>query len=172
MRSCDRFGARSGLWVPTRSREERTIGFLAAHDSSLPVPASATTICGLSERSPRVPSVAVDLSQRMERDAFRNIVEERRSSSAAASRVSYTTRPGQALTSILLGLKEASEDVAGGDEARGAVARLRRASSWKPCRTCGASRSSFGRRCSMTSVSLPALERLTEYVWRADRDRC
>jgi signal transduction histidine kinase len=117
-----RFGARTGLWVPLITRG-RTIGLLAAHDKLLPDARFTDNDLRLAETFGSRASVAVDLSQRIARDAFRRVVEAQELERRRLARELHD-ETGQALTSILLGLKSL-EDALGADEARAAVADLR-----------------------------------------------
>jgi two-component system, NarL family, sensor histidine kinase DevS len=117
-----RFGARTGLWVPLVARG-RTIGLLAAHDKLLADPRFTDNDLRLAETFASRASVAVDLSQRIARDAFRRVVEAQELERRRLARELHD-ETGQALTSILLGLKSL-EDAVGSDEARGSVASLR-----------------------------------------------
>jgi signal transduction histidine kinase len=117
-----RFGARSGLWVPLVARG-RTIGLLAAHDKLVPDARFTDNDLRLAETFASRASVAVDLSQRIERDAFGRVVEAQELERRRLARELHD-ETGQALTSILLGLK-GLEDAVDGDKARGAVAGLR-----------------------------------------------
>ena len=117
-----RFGARTGLWVPLITRG-RTIGLLAAHDKLMPDARFTDNDLRLAETFASRASVAVDLSQRMARDAFRRVVEAQELERRRLARELHD-ETGQALTSILLGLKSL-EDALGADEAHAAVADLR-----------------------------------------------
>jgi signal transduction histidine kinase len=117
-----RFGARSGLWVPLVARG-RTIGLLAAHDKLVPDARFTDNDLRLAETFASRASVAVDLSQRTERDAFRRVLEAQELERRRLARELHD-ETGQALTSILLGLKSI-EDSVGSDGARSAVGDLR-----------------------------------------------
>jgi signal transduction histidine kinase len=119
-----RFGARTGLWVPLVARG-RTIGLLAAHDKLLTDPRFTDNDLRLAETFASRASVAVDLSERMERDAFRRVVGAQELERRRLARELHD-ETGQALTSILLGLKSL-EDALGDERQRGAaVAGLRK----------------------------------------------
>jgi signal transduction histidine kinase len=117
-----RFGARTGLWVPLVARGQ-TIGLLAAHDKLLPDPRFTDNDLRLAETFASRASVAVDLSQRIARDAFRRVVEAQELERRRLARELHD-ETGQALTSILLGLRSL-EDALGSVEARESVATLR-----------------------------------------------
>ena len=117
-----RFGARTGLWVPLVARG-RSIGLLAAHDKLLPDARFTDNDLRLAETFGSRASVAVDLSQRIARDAFRRVVEAQELERRRLARELHD-ETGQALTSILLGLKSL-EDALVAEEARSAVADLR-----------------------------------------------
>jgi signal transduction histidine kinase len=115
-------GARTGLWVPLIARGH-TIGLLAAHDKLLPDARFTDNDLRLAETFATRASVAVDLSERVQRDAFRRVVAAQELERRRLARELHD-ETGQALTSILLGLK-ALEDSVKGDEARTGVAGLR-----------------------------------------------
>ena len=118
-----RFGARTGLWVPLVARG-RTIGLLAAHDKLVPDAAlhrqRPPPRRDVRRRARPSPSIS---RERVARDALRRVVEAQELERRRLARELHD-ETGQALTSILLGLK-ALEDAVGSDEARAAVADLR-----------------------------------------------
>jgi signal transduction histidine kinase len=115
-------GARSGLWVPLRVRGQ-SIGILAAHDKLGSDVRFSDTDLRLAETFASRAVVAVDLSERMARDALRRVVEAQESERRRLARELHD-ETGQALTSILLGLKGLEEKLAS-DESRAAVGDLR-----------------------------------------------
>jgi signal transduction histidine kinase len=117
-----RFAARSGLWVPLVVRG-RPIGLLEAHDKHVPDGRFSDGDLRLAEAFASRASVAVDLSERIERNAFRRIVEAQELERRRLARELHD-ETGQALTSILLGLKRLDDAVEGSD-GRAAVAGLR-----------------------------------------------
>jgi len=117
-----RFGAHSGLWVPLVTRG-RTIGLLEAHDKLVPGGRFTETDLRLAETFASRASVAVDLSERVERDAFRRVVAAQELERRRLARELHD-ETGQALTSILLGLKSVDDSIEG-DSGRTAVAGLR-----------------------------------------------
>lgn len=113
--------ARAGLWVPLVVRE-RAIGVIGAIDKLGPDPRFADEDLRLAETFAARAAVAVDLSQRVARDALRRVVEAQELERRRLARELHD-ETGQALTSILLGLRTV-EEAKGGLELR-AAAELR-----------------------------------------------
>jgi signal transduction histidine kinase len=119
-----RFGARTGLWVPLVVHG-RAIGVLAAHDKlSADDGRFADDDLRLAETYAARAAVAVDLSERVARDSLRRVVAAQELERRRLARELHD-ETGQALTSILLGLRSLEEFVEGDDE-RAAVADIRR----------------------------------------------
>jgi signal transduction histidine kinase len=117
-----RLGARTGLWVPLIVRD-RAIGVIAVHDRLGLDPRFTDSDLRLAETFASRAAVAVDLSQRVARDALRRVVHAQESERRRLARELHD-ETGQALTSILLGLKPLEEALAGGPSS-GAVADVR-----------------------------------------------
>jgi signal transduction histidine kinase len=118
-----RYGARSGLWVPLLVRG-RAIGVLAAHDRlSTETGRFTDDDLRLAETYASRAAVAVDLSERVARDSLRRVVAAQELERRRLARELHV-ETGQALTSILLGLRSLEEFVDGEDE-RAAVAGIR-----------------------------------------------
>ena len=106
-------GASTGLWVPLLVRG-RAIGVLAAHDKLGADVRFTDTDLRLAETFAARAALAVDLSERIARDSLRRVVEGQELERRRLARELHD-ETGQALTSILLGLKaleERSEDPA------------------------------------------------------------
>jgi signal transduction histidine kinase len=108
-----RLGASTGLYVPLRARE-RTIGVLIAHDKVDRDPRFTSGDLRLAEQFAVRASIAVDLSQRVARDSLRRVVAGQEVERRRLARELHD-ETGQALTSILLGLRALEEANTGVD---------------------------------------------------------
>lgn len=117
-----RMGARTGLYVPLLLRGS-PIGILTAHDKEGGDPRFTDEDLRLAETLSARVAVAVDLSQRVARDALRSVVSAQELERERLARELHD-ETGQALTSILLGLKEL-EDAGAAADVSAATARLR-----------------------------------------------
>ena len=117
-----RLGVHSALFVPLVVRG-RTIGVVIAHDRQGHTPAFSEDDLRLAESLAERAAIAVDLSERVSRDAVRRAVDAQELERARLARELHD-ETGQALTSILLGLKPL-EQAADSDEGREAVASVR-----------------------------------------------
>ena len=107
-----RLGALTGLYVPLLARE-RPIGVLVAHDKIGSDPRFTSADLRLAEQFANRAAIAVDLSRRVARDALRRVVSGQEVERRRLARELHD-ETGQALTSILLGLRAVEE--AGPDE--------------------------------------------------------
>ena len=117
-----RAGARTGMWVPLIARDQ-AIGVLEIHDKEGPDPRFSHDDFRLAETFAARAAVAVELSQRVARDAVRRVVQAQEAERSRLARELHD-ETGQALTSILLGLKPL-EDALADHPARAALAELR-----------------------------------------------
>ncbi len=117
-----RLGARTGMWVPLVARD-RVIGVIEIHDKEGPDARFSDDDLRLAETFAARAAVAVELSQRVARDALRRVVQAQELERQRLARELHD-ETGQALTSILLGLKPLEEGLADGP-ARAALAELR-----------------------------------------------
>jgi len=117
-----RLGARTGLYVPMILRD-RPIGLIAAHDKESTDARFSDEDVRLAEAFAARAAVAVDLSERVARDALRRVVSAQELERRRLARELHD-ETGQALTSILLGLKTL-EDVRGQSDLSESTSRLR-----------------------------------------------
>ena len=102
--------ARTGMWVPLVARDQ-AIGVLEIHDKAGPDPRFDHDDFRLAETFAARAAVAVELSQRVARDAVRRVVQAQELERQRLARELHD-ETGQALTSILLGLKPLEEALA------------------------------------------------------------
>jgi signal transduction histidine kinase len=117
-----RFGATTGLYVPLLVRE-RPIGVLVAHDKLGPDQRFSSADLRLAEQFAVRAAIAVDLSRRVARDALRRVVAGQELERRRLARELHD-ETGQALTSILLGLR-AVDEAGSCNDVRKAVSDLR-----------------------------------------------
>jgi signal transduction histidine kinase len=116
------FGATTGLFVPLLARDE-AIGVVIAHDKLGADPRFGDADLRLAEQFAARAAIAVDLSRRVARDSLRRVVAGQELERQRLARELHD-ETGQALTSILLGLK-AVEDAESPGETRRAASELR-----------------------------------------------
>jgi two-component system, NarL family, sensor histidine kinase DevS len=117
-----RMGARTGLFVPMLLRD-RAIGVISAHDKEGSDARFTDEDVRLAEAFASRAAVAVDLSERVARDALRRVVSAQELERQRLARELHD-ETGQALTSILLGLR-AVEDAKDPAELEAAAGQLR-----------------------------------------------
>jgi signal transduction histidine kinase len=117
-----RLGARTGLYVPMLVRD-RPIGVITAHDKQGSEARFSDEDVRLAETFAERAAVAVDLSERVASDALRRVVSAQELERQRLARELHD-ETGQALTSILLGLKSV-EDAKSASEASAAAGELR-----------------------------------------------
>ena len=117
-----RLGRSTGMWVPLVVHE-RPLGVLMVHDKIGPDPRFDHDDLRVAETFANRTALAVDLSARVARDALRRIVEAQELERRRLARELHD-ETGQALTSILLGLRTV-EEANGPDELKQATAFLR-----------------------------------------------
>jgi signal transduction histidine kinase len=116
------FGAKTGLYVPLMLRDV-AIGVLVAHDKLGPDQRFDDSDLRLAEQFADRAAIAVDLSRRVARDALRRIVRGQELERRRLARELHD-ETGQALTSILLGLRSV-ENAGDSGDLRHAAADLR-----------------------------------------------
>jgi two-component system, NarL family, sensor histidine kinase DevS len=117
-----RLGARTGLYVPMILRD-RPIGIISAHDKQAGDARFTDEDVRLAETFAARAAAAVDLSERVASDALRRVVSAQELERRRLARELHD-ETGQALTSILLGLKS-FEDAASPDDVAAATSELR-----------------------------------------------
>jgi len=117
-----KMGARTGIFVPMLLRD-RAIGVVSAHDKEGPDARFTDEDVRLAEAFASRAAVAVDLSERVASDALRRVVSAQELERQRLARELHD-ETGQALTSILLGLK-AVEDADDGSDLAAATGQLR-----------------------------------------------
>src|SRR5437764_883098 len=120
--SARRWGVTAGMWVPLVVRD-RAVGVIAVHDKLGADPRFTDEDLRLAEGFAVRASAAVELSERVQRDSLRRVVEAQELERRRLARELHD-ETGQALTSILLGLK-AVEDARSGEQRDEAAADLR-----------------------------------------------
>jgi signal transduction histidine kinase len=116
-----RLGVHAGLYIPLVIGG-KAIGVVVAHDRAGPDPRFSDDDLRLAETLAARAATGVDLSQRVSRDAVRRVVEAQELERKRLARELHD-ETGQALTSILLGLKPLEIDATG--ETLKAIAGLR-----------------------------------------------
>jgi two-component system, NarL family, sensor histidine kinase DevS len=116
------FGATTGLYVPLLARQH-ALGVLIAHDKLGGDPRFTDADARVAEQFATRAAIAVELSHRVARDSLKRVVTGQEVERRRLARELHD-ETGQALTSILLGLK-AVEDAPDAESMRAAAAELR-----------------------------------------------
>jgi signal transduction histidine kinase len=116
-------GAQTGLWVPLLVRD-RPIGVLVAHDKQAADLRFTDEDLRIAETFAERAAVAIDLSERVAGDSLRQVVEGQELERQRLARELHD-ETGQALTSILLGLRGIEDAAADRPDIREAVLSLR-----------------------------------------------
>jgi signal transduction histidine kinase len=116
------FGIHAALYVPLLARG-RAIGVLVAHDRAGPDPRFGDDDLRLAETFAARAAIAVNLAERVSRDALRRVVEAQELERKRLARELHD-ETGQALTSIILGLRTVDE-APSDEERREALRELR-----------------------------------------------
>jgi signal transduction histidine kinase len=117
-----RYSMRTGIWVPLVA-DNRAIGVIACHNKLAPDPRFDDADLRLAEAFAQRAAMAVERSERVQRDALRRVVDAQELERRRLARELHD-ETGQALTSILLGLKSV-EDAGAENERQHAAAELR-----------------------------------------------
>jgi signal transduction histidine kinase len=117
-----RFGASTGLYIPLLARRQ-ALGVLIAHDKLGPDPRFTDADLRVAEQFAVRAAIAVELSRRVAQDSLRRVLAGQEVERRRLARELHD-ETGQALTSILLGLK-AVEEASGAESMRAAAAELR-----------------------------------------------
>jgi signal transduction histidine kinase len=116
-------GARTGLFVPLVVRD-RPIGVIVAQDKQQPDPRFTDADVRIAEAFAERAAVAIDLSERVAGDALRRVVEGQELERKRLARELHD-ETGQALTSILLGLRSIEDATRDQPQVRESVLALR-----------------------------------------------
>lgn len=116
-------GARTGLYVPLVVHD-RAIGVIVAHDKQQSNPKFTDADVRIAEAFAERAAVAIELSERVARDALRRVVEGQELERKRLARELHD-ETGQALTSILLGLRSIEDATRDQPKVRESVLSLR-----------------------------------------------
>ena len=116
-------GARTGLFVPLVVRD-RPIGVIVAQDKQQTDPRFTDGDVRIAEAFAERAAIAIDLSERVAGDALRRVVEGQELERKRLARELHD-ETGQALTSMLLGLRSIEDATRGDPQVRESVLALR-----------------------------------------------